>query len=336
MNAVREPFFIDKDKDKKFENQGYLIDGKISNDGIIQLIDLFNTLSIPDSYGFGFNVGLNTNDHSIRKAMQDGIKEIIESEVTQALNYKCVFTATFMNKLPQSSHLLPAHQDWTFTEEEKFDSVMCWIPLIDVDLTNGCMSFVPYSNQLFNYTRAFPFPFNKNPVEQNEKKLLGFMKAEPMQAGQMVFLNHKTAHGSFPNTTNENRLAIGLSIAPKNEPLHIYCLNPKNAGQSIIKYKVDSYFLVDNPHPEIAEAYFNGKYYNFTYEKILEKDYNLPKLSWEYIYNYLTNKGLVYRNTYLNPSDNNLKREKVNTQQISLLKRIFKFIKLLNKAITRI
>lgn len=301
MTTSRQPFFLDEHNDKEFNELGYLVAGAISEDSKLKLIELFTQLNIPDSYGFGFNVGLNTNEHHIRKTMQDSIKEILEPEVTKLLNNKYVFTATFMNKTPQGTHLLPAHQDWTFTDETKHDSVMCWIPLVDVDMENGCMCFVPYSNQLFNYTRPLPFPFYKNPVKQNETQLLGFMNAVPMKNGQMVFINHKTAHASFPNKSAFDRLAVGLSIAPKEEPLHVYCLNPKNTGETMFKYSVDTYFLVNYPHKSISTLYFSGTDYAFDYETLLEAKYELPELSWEQIYTYFTGKGLTYNKQLLPP-----------------------------------
>ncbi|MFN3446287.1 MAG: phytanoyl-CoA dioxygenase family protein [Bacteroidia bacterium] len=326
--TTRQPFFIDENKDKEFNELGYLVAGAISENSITKLIDIFTSLNIPDSYGFGFNVGLNTNEHHIRKTMQDAIKEILEPEVTKLLNNKYVFTATFMNKTPQGTHLLPAHQDWTFTDETKHDSVMCWIPLVDVDMKNGCMCFVPYSNQLFNYTRPFPFPFHKNPVKQNETKLLGFMRPEPMKMGQMVFINHKTAHASFPNSSTFDRLAVGLSIAPKDELLHVYCLNPKNTGETMFKYDVDTYFLVNYPHKTISQLYFSETDYAFSYKILLEQKYELPKLSWEQIFTFFTQKGLTY-NTQLVPVETDVTPtiEPSKPTFIQRIKTLFTFIK---------
>ncbi len=305
MTLSRANFFNEEAKDEQFNQLGYLIDAQISTAGIKKLIALYDKLNIPDSYGFGFNVGLNTNEKEKRRIMQDEITAIIEDEVIGNLNNKYVFTATFMNKVPEGTHLLPPHQDWTFTDERINDSVMCWIPLTDVDEKNGCMTFVPYSNQIFNYIRPFPFPFELNPVHIYSDKLLGLMKPEPMKAGEMVFINHKTAHASFPNSSANNRLAIGLSIAPKNAALHVYCLNPENKGKTILKYAVDKYFLVNHNHPSIDMQYRNNLKYDFLYQVIDEIDYDLPKMSWEQIADYFKSKGLTYNETLFDQQPNN-------------------------------
>lgn len=338
METSRINFFNDITRDELFNQQGYLVEGCISPQSIKKLSEAFENLNIPDSYGFGFNVGLNTDEKEKRKLMQDEITAIVEQEIIAILNNKYVFTATFMNKVSEKKHLLPAHQDWTFTNENKHDSVMCWIPLTDVDMNNGCMCFVPYSNQLFNYIRPFPFPFNDNPVYQNANKLLGYMKAEPMKAGQMVFINHKTAHASFPNNSGKNRLAIGLSIAPKKEDLHVYCLNPENQGKTILKYMVDKYFLVNHHHPEIAKQYRTNLHYDFLYKVADETPYHLPILSWEQISTYFNDKGLIYNDELYalsvdfpanaNTYNNNEKQESQSQQTIekkSWAKSILKF-----------
>jgi hypothetical protein len=298
MNQNRNLFFKDLEVDNEFNSKGFVVHGNISIETIKLLTEAFNLLQIPDSYGFGFNVGLNTELFEKRKKMQDKITELVSSEILTLLNNKEIFTATFMNKVPEKKHLLPAHQDWTFTNENKHDSVMCWIPLIDVEMENGCMCFVPYSNHLFNYIRPFPFPFNDNPVYQNANKLLGYMKPQTMKAGQMVFINHKTAHASFPNHSGKNRLAVGLSIAPKNEDLHVYCLNPENQGKTILKYKVDQYFLVNHPHPEIATQYRNNLPYKFLYSVDDEIPYQLPSLNWELISKFFNDKGLIFNDDF--------------------------------------
>ena len=46
-----------------------------------------------------------------------------------------------MIKEPYPTVTVAAHQDWTFCEEEKFQSLMCWISLDKADITNGAMAF---------------------------------------------------------------------------------------------------------------------------------------------------------------------------------------------------
>lgn len=317
MSAIREPFFINQETDMLFDEQGYVIDGFISTEMVEKLKELFERINIPDSYGFGFNVGLNTAEKSMRRIMQDEITALLEKEITSRLSNKYIFTATFMNKHPENKHLLPPHQDWTYTDENRHDSVMCWIPLVDVDMHNGCMCFVPYSNKLFNYIRPFPFPFRNNPVYRFENELIGFMKQVPMKAGQMAFINHKTAHASFPNYSNKNRLAVGLSIAPKDQPLHVYCLNPVNKGETMFKYLVDRYFLVNHHHPEIAKAYSNGEEYQINYVCEEEQIYKLSDYSWDEIYDYFTKCGLHYNHENLAKAGL-LNNQQSNTQKVKI------------------
>ncbi len=294
MNVERKIFFKDVEVDNEFNSKGFVVHGNISDKTIKTLTDAFKELEIPDSYGFGYNVGLNTELFEKRKAMQDNIKEIISAEILPLLNNKELFTATFMNKVANSKIFLPAHQDWTYTNEDEFDSVMCWIPLVDVTMKNGAMCFVPSSNKLFNYTRSFPFPLAQTPVDKNCGNLIGYMKTINMKAGEMVFINHKTVHASFPNSTDTDRLAVGLSIAPKNEDLFVYCLNPVTQGKTKLKYLVDEYFLVNYRHYYIENKFNNSMPYDFKYPIIEETKQILPDISWEDCVEFFENNGLKF------------------------------------------
>ena len=304
MNINRNLFFKDLDVDNEFNSKGFVVHGNISNETIKLLIDAFNLLEIPDSYGFGYNVGLNTELFEKRKAMQDKITEIISSEILPLLNNKKVFTATFMNKVANSKIFLPAHQDWTYTDEDQYDSVMCWIPLVDVTMQNGAMCFVPFSHQLFDYTRSFPFPMAQTPVDKNCNELLGYMEIVNMKAGEMVFINHKTVHASFPNSNYKDRLAVGLSIAPQNEDLFVYCLNPITQGKTKLKYLVDEYFLVNYRHPMIENKFKNSVPYDFKYPIIEETAQVLPNISWKECIDFFEEKGLSYNTSIVNQGKN--------------------------------
>ena len=82
---------------------------------------------------------------------------------------------------------------------------MCWIPLCDVDIENGAIGFIPKSHKLYNYKRAFPFPASYTPIVSNELELMNYLEILDMKAGEMVFFNNLTVHGSFANYGNTVR-----------------------------------------------------------------------------------------------------------------------------------
>ena len=184
--SKRRQLLKDKELDNQLDMNGFVKFGKIDEKIIEELKAVYKALVIPDSYGFGFNVGLNTEGIEIRKKMQELITKIIEKPLLDFFINRKMFTATFMNKVSGKNFLLPPHQDWTYTDEKNDDSVMCWIPLIDVTSENGAMCFMPHSHKLFSYDRGFPLSYMPSPVNKLNYALLPYMRVIEATAGEII------------------------------------------------------------------------------------------------------------------------------------------------------
>lgn len=289
---TRKQLIQDKSADRALAEEGIVRFGQISTSTIQQLCDLYNKLKIPDSYGFGFNVGLNTEEKHLRQQMQNEITNLIEKELlTHFINRK-VFTATFMNKVASQQFLLPPHQDWTYTKETVNDSVMCWIPLTDINAKNGALCYLPQSHKLFNYDRAFPLSYMPSAVNKLNYKLMPYMKPIFANAGEIIVINHKTVHASLPNLTDQERIAVGLSIAPKSEPFIIKALNPLTNGKTIQTFEVDQNFLVNYRHVDLTKRYDAQKSYDFEYKFIEEETLKLPEISLRKVEKFAKKRGI--------------------------------------------
>jgi ectoine hydroxylase-related dioxygenase (phytanoyl-CoA dioxygenase family) len=111
------------------------------------------------------------------------------------------------------------HQDYAFWQMASTpDMITAWIPLQDVDLTNGCMRTIVGSHKWGLIPDSATF-FDKD-LEglrerfSNQKEWLD----EPciMPAGHVVFHHALTIHGSGANTRGAPRLALALHMMPKD------------------------------------------------------------------------------------------------------------------------
>lgn len=250
--------FSDASYNKIFNQYGYLYSGKIEKTLINRLLNIDYELNIPDSVGCDFNVGMNTNEYDLRFRMQDKLFEILRPYFQLILPEYDFFSATIINKTPTKKFLITAHQDFTYTNEPEEPSFMCWIPLVDSDISNGVIGFIPKSHLFYDYKRAFPFPFVVSPVVKNEFELMKYLKFKPMNAGEIVYFFNKTIHGSFANYTNSTRYALNISFIKKNSNSFIYIRNPKNEIE-FFKYNADKYFLINYNNPSIQQMFTNGK-----------------------------------------------------------------------------
>jgi len=130
------------------------------------------------------------------------------------------------------------HQDYGYWQISN-TSNMCtaWIPLQDVDLTNGGMRTIVGSHKWGLVPDSTTF-FDKN-MDNLQKK---FAQSAPsewidepciMKAGQIAFHHALTFHGSGPNTSGKPRLALAVHIQPQDcgfAPGHGWHHNLKDLG----------------------------------------------------------------------------------------------------------
>ncbi|MBK7639518.1 MAG: phytanoyl-CoA dioxygenase family protein [Bacteroidetes bacterium] len=294
-----ESIFILDNHDKTFKEKGYLKIGKLDADAIASLIALNRELNIPDFYGCGYNCGMNSDLHDLRKKMQDEINKIVLPFTQTILNDFSHYTATFVEKMPVEDCFVKAHQDFSYTDDESiYPSFMCFIPLIDVDIKNAALGFIPYSHKFYDTIRAFPFPLFKTAVSENDVRLMAYMDIIPAKAGEMIFFNQNTIHGSFTNYSSENRLALSLSLVKNGENIYAYIHNPKTKCKTVFKYKVDNYFIVNYHNPTIMDMYYNGAI-NVPFEVVEEIELPTIDTSWENISEKLNQYKLQPNKEYL-------------------------------------
>lgn len=111
-------------------------------------------------------------------------------------------------KKPENPRVFPYHQDngYNFVEPQTY--LTCWIPLVDVDETNGCPWVVPGLHRLgtlaYNTTALGYELFEDHPEEVSV----------PATIGDIVVFSSLTPHKTGPNLTTGTRKAYILQYAP--------------------------------------------------------------------------------------------------------------------------
>lgn len=283
-----------------FYKEGYVKHGKIDDTSIQNLIALNDRLSIPDFYGCGYNCGMNSDKYNLRKQMQEEINNILLPFTTIILDGFSHYSATFVNKMPVDDCFVTAHQDFSYTDEKEIPSFMCFIPLVDVDINNAALGFIPKSQLFYDNIRAFPFPLGKSAITENDLNLMAYLDIIPMKKGEMIFFNQKTIHGSFSNYSNTNRIALSFSLFKKNKKIFTYIHNPKTNGKTILKYEVDNTFIVNYNNPELMKMYIDGNI-NIPYEAINEIPVTEVDTSWKSIKQKLNEHKISIKKENLKP-----------------------------------
>ena len=174
--------------------------------------------------------------------------------------------ANYMVKESGENSEMKIHQDWTYVDEKNDDSFAIWIPLINLNKTNGALTMIPKSHK-FKLNERGPGLFC--PFEPYFEMLKdNFSTPLYLKAGQAVIWNHRLAHYSPPNTSQTARIAITAIITPKNkEIIHYY---KDNDSTRLTCYKVDADFFLKY---KIGESPKENIFFKEDYSpKVLDKN----------------------------------------------------------------
>ncbi len=255
-----------------FDKQGFLIVPFIDTAEVQALIDLFNQLH-PNPQGGGFVSGSYSNDYSYKRKASDAIVAAFEKHYERLFTDYQPFGGAFLYKMPSSESELSAHQDWTIVDENKYVALNCWVPLTDVNETNGALHIVPGSQYDALHTfRAptLPFFFSGNDDVVVKESIPMYVKA-----GSVVILNQSVIHYSPPNKSDKIRLAITAGVKSKGAPMQFHYFDKSQANLNRLEvFDMPEDFLInfDNFYADIFERPKKGVGKGFI-------DYKMPSFS---------------------------------------------------------
>jgi hypothetical protein len=191
----------------------------------------------------------HTKDKLLNEKVMDAIMGVIQPKMDQIVGGYKVFAANFMIKeSSEASEVIP-HQDWTYVHETLYASYNIWIPLLDVNHSNGCMTVLPKSHNIRLSHR--PSPFYPNIFEKVMTEAKSQMIEIPMKAGEAIIFNHATLHGSVPNISGKKRPNAVVGIYNQEAQL-IHQRYDSNSNE------ISEYFVPLENFPEIAyDTYFD-------------------------------------------------------------------------------
>ena len=181
-----------------------------------------------------------------KKEVFDSVVDVFEPFYKDILaDYKPII-ANFIRKKAVVGKETLLHQNWAFIDEKKGTSVSIWCPLIDSTRKNGALEVVPRSHKRFGEVRGPMIPWElegiKNEIIEND------LVCCETKAGDAVIIDDSIIHYTYPNTTEELRLAIQLILVPKEQDCIHYHMNPEKGDSEVHTLKVDKdFFMAFNP-----------------------------------------------------------------------------------------
>lgn len=242
----------------------------------LKLIDDETIQQLKNIYITNFNDNETTfysssfhQDINLKKEVNQQILNLLSETINQYFsNYKVLGTS-YLKKQANQHNPLPLHQDWTVTDEENYGSFTIWIPLQDTTIQNGAIRVIPCSHQVENNFRAPSIPVA---FEQERQLFEQHLQTLELKAGEAFVFNQKLMHASFPNQTNEERLALTIGLTAKEAKLFMLYFNAQ-------KHEISQYSMPDDMflhYPDIIEKPLIGtleKTYSYYPNKFLYTDF---------------------------------------------------------------
>lgn len=274
------PIFQDEERQAFFEKEGYVAFPLLNEAEVEDLKQFYASLQIKDEKGFGFHVSMDQTDKEMCQKVREKVWSVVLPKLDKHLQDYKPFVASFVVKDPNPKGVVPAHQDWTFTdaEEDGFTSITCWVSLVETSVDNGGMGVIRGSHKFMQNPRPSPSPQTPVPLSEHMFSVFPYLHTIDMKPGEVLMFDNRTIHASPPNTTDEVRLAVGVGVTQKNARLIHYYLKPDGTKSTMMKYAVDEDFFLKYDNAELARRYDIGELIE-GYELIGVSPYTFPKLS---------------------------------------------------------
>ncbi len=268
----QEPLFKDPALDRQFQEEGYVVIPALDDEAVKELRDYYISLGMTDEMGYGFHISMDKEDKDMVGKVMDKIFSVAVPQLKEQFVNPKPYICSYVIKEPNPIGIVPAHQDWTFVDdEERHCSATVWIPLVDVVMENGALGAIKGSNNFSKNVRPSPSPAVKNPLDPYMFQIFPYHQLLELKAGQAFVFNNKTFHSSPPNTSDQTRIAVGLGFTQGDAKLVHYYLDPITKDK-VHKYEVDENFFRKYDNATLSKLFEEGKLIE-DYPKVAEYPY---------------------------------------------------------------
>jgi Phytanoyl-CoA dioxygenase (PhyH) len=279
--------FKDQQMQDEFEKNGFVVAPFYTADEIAELNNLYYTLHPKDEKGFFPSTF--SKDKNYRSKADSEIRRIDERAIDKYLQDVKIMCGSFIVKSPGPESAMCVHQDMTLVDESKYTGINIWVPLIDLNDTNGAIEVLPGSHRIYPSYRGSTVP---GIYEEISDEIKPYLQTLYLKAGEAVFFDQSIIHFSKANLSDKVRIVTNTYFTHKDATFRIVYWN-KDYGNKVELFEEDDSFMTD------FEQFGNNIHDRPKVGKSLGLvDYNFPKITPEELnnrYGKKTEKSMVSR-----------------------------------------
>lgn len=246
--------FLNKDLEKGFTTKGFVKTSLLNDNEVDYLLELYQQTKKEARVDKRFFTSIWSDNKAYRHKVDTQLKSILEPALCRVFNdFDTLFANMMVKKSGENTSLQP-HQDWTFVDETRYQSITAWIPLVNVDAENGALEVCPGSHNMKNLIRArfANSPFNKDINEISEN----LMESIPMKKGEALLINSRLIHASPNNKSSEDRIAVSIVIKPQ-EAKAVHYVQDNSNSDILYQLEIKPTFFTEYScfdYPDVQQA----------------------------------------------------------------------------------
>lgn len=238
--------FISDNNQLELEKEGFvhlkgIVDIKYTN----QLNQIYHEANKMFNFYQNDKAFLNTmalKNSEAKKYLKTNTQPVLQEILSNFLILDAIqfpFGAAYCINPPNAEHPCNPHQDPAYVDEDKCYSLIVWIPLTDIDLTNGCLHVLPKSHLWGNSKRSISMDWA---FEKYANIIWKYLIPIETKLGDVIVFDAALVHSSNINTTDSNRLAVNIPVLPRSEKMISYYKTGENKGY---KFEIDESYYMD-------------------------------------------------------------------------------------------
>jgi ectoine hydroxylase-related dioxygenase (phytanoyl-CoA dioxygenase family) len=271
FNWTPAPYTIFKNEDlrQQVEEKGYAIVDFLDQQIVEEIKGIYQEEHRIDAESGGMFYSVYSQDVEYRERVHTKLKDRLKTsfethfkDYNNGLNF-------FINKLTGQDSSFAIHQDSSAIDETKYSALSVWMPLQDVDESNGALWLIEKTHKLFSPFRSVSF---SPPFSEIKDTLRDYLKPIRLKAGQALFFDSRVVHTSGRNDSGQDRIAVVSGLLPLGTSFQLSYQESPEAPIELYRQADD--FLINYPH------FFHNCVLRPTIgEKIGEAPFIFPKIS---------------------------------------------------------
>lgn len=204
--------------------KGFFKHQLLDAEGILKVRDIvLNYEAYENTINFnGLKYSLFNLAPSFSLDLSNELKKIICKNLTDLFYDFDSLVFSYIKKDFSTKNEFEFHQDWCYTNRNKYLTLTGWLALHDIDEKNGCLIFTKSYNNTKNIVSSSYQTLRFNSDRLNNSELIKV----PLKKGEIIFFNPQAFHGSLPNNSSVERNVITFIVKPKKAPfLYFHKLN---------------------------------------------------------------------------------------------------------------